>query len=342
MHVRLGAAALALAAMIEPALAADDGPQCNKPLKGLASVDMTLAGNRLIVPVKIAGQERRMILDTGAYLTSVTPETVDELKLEKSHSNLRMEDILGNYSEYLAILPTFQLGLLHAENLKVSIMAQPKEKAPQAEAPSDPAQEFAGIYGSDFLRNYDVDLDFGLRKVHLISPDHCDGDGVYWGPSSYTELPMKINDNGDIILRMKLDGVEMNVMLDTGSGGSLLTSAAATRFFGLSAGTNAETHVINNEKVEGVFTHRFATLEMNGLSIRNPEITILPDVASTKETEKDSRPWFYRTSVPDFDLLLGTRQLSRLHVYIAYKERKVYVSGVDDRYRPEDAQKPAH
>ena len=341
MLVRWGAVALALAAMMAPALAADDRAQC-KPLKGVASVDMTLDENRLIVPVKIAGQPRRMILDTGAYLTSVTPETVDELKLEKSHSNLRMEDILGNYSEYLAILPTFQLGLLHAENLKVSIMAQPQEKAHPVTTPSDPSQEFAGFYGSDFLRNYDVDLDFGLRKVHLVSQDHCDGDGVYWGAASYTELPMKINDNGDIILRMKLDGVEMNVMLDTGAGGTLLTSAAATRFFGLSAGSDTKTHVINNEQVEGVFTHRFATLELNGLTIRNPEITILPDVASTKETEKDSRAWFYRTSSTDFDLILGINELSRLHVYIAYKERKVYVSGADDRYHSETAKTPAH
>jgi len=341
MHVKWGAVAFALGAMMGPALAADDGAQC-KSLKGLASVDMALDDNHLTVPVKIAGQERRMVLDTGAYLTSVTPEIVTELKLEKSHSNLRMEDILGNTSEYLAILPTFQLGLLHAENLKVSIMAQPNEVAHPVSTPSDPTQEFAGFYGSDFLRNYDVDLDFGLRKLHLVSPDHCDGDGVYWGPDSYTVLPMKIDDNGDIILRMKLEGVEMNVMLDTGSDDSTLTSAAATRFFGLSAGKDAKTEVINNEKVEGVFTHRFATLEMNGLTIRNPEITILPDVASTKETEKESRPWFYATSNPDYDLLLGIHELSRLHVYIAYKERKVYVSGVDDRYHPEAAQTPAH
>ncbi len=340
--MRWCAVALALAVMAEPALAAGDGAQCNKPLKGLASVDMTLDENRLMVPVKISGQPRRMILDTGAYLTSVTSETVDELKLEKSHSNLRMEDVLGNYSEYLAILPTFQLGLLHAEDLKVSIMALPPEPAHPVAVPSDPAQAFAGVYGSDFLRNYDVDLDFGLRKVHLVSPDHCNGDGVYWGPSSYTVLPMKIDDNGDIILRMTLDGVEMNVMLDTGSDDSTLTTAAAKRFFGLSAGSDAKTQVINNEKVEGVFTHRFASLELNGLVIRNADITILPDIASTKETEKGSRAWFYRTSSTGFDLILGINELSRLHVYIAYKERKVYVSGADDRYHAGATQTPAH
>jgi len=108
------------------------------------------------------------------------------------------------------------------------------------------------------------------------------------------------------------------------------------------SGGNGKTQVINNEKVEGVFTHRFATLELNGLTIRNPEITILPDVASTKETEKESRAWFYKTSSTGYDLLLGIHELSRLHVYIAYKERKVYVSGVDDRYHPDAAQTPAH
>jgi predicted aspartyl protease len=339
MLAKWGAAAFALAAMTGPALAADDGAKC-KPLRGIASVDMTLDGNQLMVPVTIAGQKRRMVLDTGAPITSITPEIVTELKLETSHSNLRIEDILGNYSEDLAILPTFQLGPLHAEDLKVFVMPRPKEQVDPVTGPSDPAQEFAGVYGSDFLRNYDVDLDFGLRKVHLASPDHCEGVGVYWGPASYTVLPMTIDDSGDIVLRMTLDGAEMTVVLDTGSEDSTLTSAAARRFFSLSAGSDAKTQVINSERVEGVFAHRFATLELNGLSIRNPEITILPDVASAKD--RDSRVGSWRTSGTSYDLILGVNELSRLHVYIAYKERKVYVSGADDRYVPPAAQTPAH
>jgi predicted aspartyl protease len=338
---RWGAAALALAVMTGPALAADNGAKC-KPLQGIASVDMTLDGHRLYVPVTIAGQHRRMILDTGAFLTSVTPETVTELNLAKSHVMLRLEDVLGNYSEEMATLPTFQLGLLHAENLKVFILTRTKAPVSTVQAPSDPTQEFAGIYGSDFLRNYDVDLDFGLRKVHLVSQDHCDGDGVYWGPAGYTVLPMTLTDSGGIILRMKLDGAEMRVLLDTGAGLSVLTSAAATRFFGLSAGSDAKSQVINNERVEGVFTHRFASLELNGLAIHNVDITVLPDVASARQDAKDSRPWFYKTSTTDYDLIMGINELSRLHVYIAYKERSIYVSGADDRYVPPATQTPAH
>ena len=70
--------------------------------------------------------------------------------------------------------------------------------------------------------------------------------------------------------------------------------------------------------------HRFHDLQLGGITINNP----LMLVAENETTWRGEHA----------DLLLGINELSRLHVYIAYREKKMYVSPSAPPQPPPDAQ----
>jgi hypothetical protein len=64
------------------------------------------------------------------------------------------------------------------------------------------------------------------------------------------------------------------------------------------------------------FTHTFKSLSMDGVAMNNPQLIILPD-------EHSSQLGHYGK------MLLGMKQLSHLHLYIAYKEQILYVTSAE-------------
>ena len=312
-------------------LAARADAECG-PLHGVASVDMaTDRYGRMTIPVTLAGQHRRMLVDTGAYITSLTPEAVTDLGLETSHTSMTIEDILGNRSDHLAIVPTMTLGRLSSDQVKLFILPGPPQDADTAQ--SHGPDEVAGIFGSDYMRNYDIDLDFGAKKFRLISPDHCEGKVVYWRPQNFSIIPMTISKNNDIILPMKLDGEDIKALIDTGADQATMDGRLAKRLFGLEPDPKGA-EVINGERVAGIIHHTFKALEIEGLTISNIDVDIVPDVASTKETMDETS---YRRTVggdDPYQLILGMKELRQLHIYIAYRERKLYISPAMDAALP--------
>jgi predicted aspartyl protease len=327
MSVALAALCLAGAAR------ADD---C-KHLAGVTMVDMVLGpSGRPEIPVSIGGQARALILDTGASYTSLTPAAVTDLGLARSHTNQGVRDLLGNVSEEVALMPTFLLGRMKGENIKAFIL--PDENGsqydPNSHAHRGLERETSGVFGSDFLRGYDVDLDFASQKLRLFSSDHCPHQVVFWHPQNLAIVPMKIDSDGDITFTMTLDGEEVEALLDTGSNITVLNGTLAKRLFGLQADPAAKPSLLNGQAVTDVFTHQFKTLEVDGLTISNPRIVIARDLATEKEGIEEQ--WYWRTHGMEhpYQLILGMSELSKLHIYIDYKEKTLYVSPAEDEVLP--------
>jgi predicted aspartyl protease len=321
---KLAVAAMA-AALSLPAHAAEE---CG-PLRVVATVDLAHEkdGGRVALALTLAGQPELMLLDTGAYATSLTPRAVDALKLVRSRSNTSIRDILGNSSDEIARIPDMALGRLKAENVNVFVLpdADDSQYEPHSDSPASMPRALAGVFGSDFLRPYDVDLDFTAMKMRLISQAHCEGKVIYWKPEVFAIVPFDVTNSGGILFSMTLDGKDMHVLLDTGATESMMRADVARRLFDLAPEHPDPHSVINNQAVPGLFEHRFATLATDGFAIRNPAVTIYPDVADTQI--KASQAWYEKShGTQRADLVLGMRELTQLHIYIAYGERKLYLS----------------
>ncbi len=64
-------------------------------------------------------------------------------------------------------------------------------------------------------------------------------------------------------------------------------------------------------------------LDLSGVTIKNPILTLRPDLAP--QTTKTGSHLSSDVVQPP-DMLIGMNILSHLHVYIAYKERKLYIT----------------
>ena len=101
-------------------------------------------------------------------------------------------------------------------------------------------------------------------------------------------------------------------MLDTGAHTSFITLRAAARLLGLEE-NDSSFKLKGNQRINGmmapVYSYPFKSLSFGAVSVTNPHIEIVSD-----------KVW------GENRLLLGVDILRQLHLYIAYKERKLYVT----------------
>lgn len=272
------------------------------------------------VPVEIAGQPKLMMLDTGAFFTTMTHKVANELKLT-SHRNsiFKQTDLTGNESgEYVSAPMT--IGTLKSSSSDFVL---------QSLSQSWDDTNMAGLLGANIFRNFDISIDFGAHTLSFIDQDHCDGKVVYWPGNPIAVIPFKLQGT-EIVLQVTLDGHELTAQLDTGAGTSTLFRDKAEHKFGLVMGS-ADTPVsgdLNGKEGLTTWKHRFQSLSLAGLEVNNPEIHILPDVIGQKIQDQFTTGSLLDRKVDTHApvMLIGMNVLKHLHIYIAYREKKLYIT----------------
>jgi len=192
----------------------------------------------------------------------------------------------------------------------------------------------AGILGPNILHAYDLDLDFGNNKLNLMSQDHCEGKVIYWSASAVAMVPMRVAKSWHIVVPVTLDGHQYNAMLDTGAFNTTLNFTIAESDFGLKPGSPDMKPVANlgDRDSNQIYSHIFKSLAFEGISISNPNVTIIADLMKGPI----SKPPPIGTRLPENDeaqglpdMLVGMDVLRHFHIYIAYKEQRLYITPAD-------------
>ncbi|MGD0143484.1 MAG: retropepsin-like aspartic protease [Rhizomicrobium sp.] len=286
---------------------------------------------RFFVPVAINGVAKLMLLDTGGAVSELTPEVVQELNLPRHDVGFKIVDVSGNSSRQVALATSFDMDTLQGSNVEFMIGT--------FQGMFGKETKIAGILAPNVLYFYDVDIDFGTAKLNLMSQDHCEGKVIYWRPSAVAVVPMRVARSHHIVVPVTLDGHQYNALLDTGASDSSLNLTDAEGDFGLKVGGPDMKPVgqLHDKAGSSIYQHTFKSLSFGGISVSNPTMEIVPDL--TKGIEARAPPT--GTRIPDNDeaqglpdMLLGMDVLRHLHLYIAYKEQKLYIT-------PSDAPPPA-
>jgi predicted aspartyl protease len=289
----LGIAALAFLAL--PARADD---ACT--LGRVTTLDMgSHPGGGVEVPIEIGGRSIDLLVDTGGVYSMLTEATVASLGLRKQEftSGIYFKMFGGKRIDRFVEAHDVLFGGLKAERLNFLVM--PDEMMPS---------NLGGTLAPDVLRAYDVDFDFGARKFSLFSQDHCEGKVVYW-TKDYAVIPFEIDESGHISLPVMLDGKELRVGLDTGASRSTMTLEWAESLFGFDETTPGVTRV---GRQMPHLIYPFKTMTFGGVTVTNPDIELVSEDNAHMRVA-----------------ILGLGVLRKLHLYIAYKERKLYVSPAD-------------
>ncbi|MGD0865352.1 MAG: aspartyl protease family protein [Rhizomicrobium sp.] len=301
---------------VTPALADD----CK--LMQLGSVAMSGTPDAaVLIPVSIEGTSKLMAIDTGSPLSAVDPTAADELHLIR-HNILQgyMFNSAGQTFTQMAVIHALDIGQMHAENVR--ILQWPSQMWTD--------QNIAGTLGADLLRNYDVDIDTDTKTLKLFSQDHCPGKVVYWPNAAVSVVPIRVvASSGHIIVPVVLDGHNIDALLDTGAFGTILSQETAENTFGLQPNSPDMTPSGEFRGSVPVYRHTFKSLVLEGITIDSPTVYIWDD--QTKYGMQQSQHTGTRINDTNetsgkTDMALGMQELRHLHLYIAYKEQKMYVS----------------
>jgi hypothetical protein len=261
---------------------------------------------RLVVPMTVEHTTQNLIIDTGAFANMLTIDTVNALKLPKFEMAGIAYSTQGRMTHYSTA--ELDIGALHSTGIKFL----------ETEGiPGWKKTGVAGVLGADVLTRLDLDLDFGSKKANLMLQDHCPGQVVYWS-RAYGVVPMDLDDNGHIKVLVTVNGVEMKAQIDTGSTGSTLSTEAVALLPKSDASGSSD-----------VQPHPVYTLTFGSVTVQNARLEVVEDKIGKhfQADEAMSGPIGERIRIPN--VLLGNDILSKLHLYIAYKEKKIYVTAAD-------------
>jgi hypothetical protein len=309
-----------IAAAITTAGAPAFAAECS--LKMLASVDTeTDSFGAMLLPGNFGGVRKLLLVDTGGFFHELKPQVVRELGLTTRASHMvEVVDVLGDRSRLVARAPAFSIGTIAPVPTDFMVL---NDNALMG------GDDIAGIYFPGVLyRNFDVDLDFIGRKFNVLSQDHCPGGVVYWPNNGVAVVPITF-DGGHIILPVSVNGVGFKAALDSGASDTVMFTRAARRA-GVDvddSGAVAETGQLGNNANVRTYAHRFQSLSIEGITVNNPVISLIPDLNKRGQggPEFGSRIATANAYARP-DLLIGMSILRRLHVYIAYAERKLYIT----------------
>lgn len=307
---------LAMMLIAAPAWAAE----CVPSLRILNSVQMQSTTDRtvMLVPVKIDGSDKKLLLDTGGLVSQISRATADALNLPQHYSRRRLFDLAGNASNAQATLDRLTLGERSEKDISMLVAPNPELGT---------SLPYDGLLATDLFRDTDIDMDFGARRLTAFSTDHCDGQVIYWPADHVAAVPITVKRNL-IFLPVTIDGHAFNAVLDTGSQYTAMNMAVANHLFGLTPDSPdmQPLTLANGEKSLDAYGHRFDKLTFDGVDVLNLRIYLMQDKIATREKIRRMEGLDDTDDVVFPDLLIGMDVLRHLHVYYAAKEKRLYIS----------------
>jgi predicted aspartyl protease len=262
--------------------------------------------NRVSVSAAIRERPIELLVDTGAGNTSLRESVVEELDLNRNRTNPHIHLAIrgGIHMKDNVEVNGFTLGRLKADGITFLVIPEDK-KLPGLHD---------GLLGETILSKYDVDFDFAHFKLNLFAPHRCPGKVVYWTQNENLIAKVPFEFNGfHIFLPLQIDGKAMKAILDTGATGTVMSLERDMPKFGLTPQSPGMTPIGHNDTPLR-FSYTFKTLTFEGVTVNNPKVIFESDTLS-----KDHKG----------EMLLGMDVLNKLHLFIAYKERMLYITAAD-------------
>ncbi len=256
----------------------------------------------LIADALLNGQKTAMVVDTGAVVTTLARSSADRLHLRLEMLQGWAEGIGGAQTVYGFETRSYEIGRLHGGHFRLLA----------SDLGSVEATGVDGLFGSDFLGAYDVDVDLPDRKVKLFkSMGDCTGQPVHVAlPGPLYAVPMiAVADDGRPIVDVQVGGKTLRALIDTGSPGSVVFRDSARRI-----GLNLQLLTADRRfhlggigpGHPGAVLHVLTPVTMGEVTISNFPVAII-----------DQR------SMQGVDMLLGLDLLSRAHPWFSFSSHSL-------------------
>jgi predicted aspartyl protease len=304
---------VAIVAMLYPAVASAEDQtapttQTTCELYQVESLDLNIEPEGdVTIPITVDGVSGEAIVDTGNVTSEVTDDVAFTTKASVFQTPASIE-LMGGIRSNQYILPkTIAMGKIAAHSFYTYLFSADQMSSNQI-----------GMIGPNILANYDIDFDYAHGKLNVFSQDHCPGRVVYWTSDKFAVVPFEIDSDGHILIKVVLDGKPITAVVDTGATGSVVTIGSAEEVLGIKSDDpkmkSTGAFSINGAKATQSYRYPFSSLTFEGVAVSNPDILIVKDDGFRRSPNQ---------------LLLGASVLRQLHLYVAYKEKNLYITGAE-------------
>jgi predicted aspartyl protease len=301
-------------ALAQPAATPAPAAPCTKPLTVVNEVQMTARGpGPSSVPVEINGVKENLTFATAGTATQLTEDTAKKLGLTiTGDGEIALFDRMGRATSNQVSIAKFVIGTAEGSNLKFPI-------SPGGGFGGGGFGGGAGLFSLNHMLPYDVDVDFGTDKLRFFSQDHCPGGVLYWQASVVGVLPLSI-DRGRVTVPVEIDGKALTGVIDTAALDLSIKEAVAERVLGLEAGMEGKTHI--------------GTLRLGTLGLRNINFKIRSNGAiegGSAVASAQNRSAAVQNALAQPEVIIGMELLRKLHLYMAFGEKKLYITPASAR-----------
>ncbi|MCH4090019.1 retropepsin-like aspartic protease [Acetobacter sp.] len=274
----------------------------------------------LSAPVAIAGRTVNFIVDTGSEGSLISPWFARFMKLPEDPNALTHVSGTGGSGGVVpnVIVPSLQVG-----NTGFGPVSMPLGFLPSRPNITPPVE---GLLGGDVLAQdvLEIDAPHGRvamwnapgRRTDLCSVEPPSVPGVEWQNLEAEERGHRI------VLHVQLDGHELTALLDSGARSRILSRRAAEAM-GLTEeqlATDPGGTTAGVDGKESVYRwHKFHSLTIGEETERNPVLTVSP------------------VSEQSVDMLLGSDWFAAHHVWIFYRQGRIFVHRTSAGKRAENA-----
>ena len=251
----------------------------------------------MVAEALLNGQPTAMILDTGATITTLARSSAARLGLKLQLLQGWTEGIGGAQLAYGFTTRSYQIGRLRGGRFQ--LLASDLGTVEQTGVD--------GLFGSDFLGAYEVDVDLPEHKVKLFQRQgDCTHDPVHVALSGdlYAVRMVDLARDGRPIVNVEVGGKSLRALVDTGAPGSVVFRDSARRI-----GLNLERLTADRRLhvggigpgQPGAVLHVLTPVTLGEVTISNFPVAIVDQHSSQ-----------------GVDMMLGMDLLSRAHAWFSY------------------------
>lgn len=221
-------------------------PAAECKLMELLKLPVTMYGEQPIVQAKIRGEDVTFLIDSGAFYSELTADSVARWKLRTRPMPFGMETRgIGGATEDSWMTTVDEMSLAGTQLHRVDFIVS-EEGIPGGEA---------GLIGQNVLLGFDIDYDLANGVIRLMSPDDaCQKSPLAWWAG---DKPFSVIDIEPTTLRfphargtVNLNGRRVMALFDTGASVSMVDVAVAR-----AAGVTPESPGARPADVIGGFGH---------------------------------------------------------------------------------------
>jgi tetratricopeptide (TPR) repeat protein len=271
----------------------------------IAELPVTMDGLQPSIMVKINSQDAKFLVDTGAFFSGVTADSVAKYKMKHSIApfGMMVEGVGGAKRDIQAVAAdTFTFAGIGFRNSDFMVLGRI----------GGPGID--GNIGENLMGPFDVEYDFANGVIRYFKAEGCgsDADLAYWSAGmalSRLSIVQPTKILTQVVTNAKVDGHTIRVTFDSGAALSVLSRPAAAR-----AGIQVNSQgVVNGGISYGVY----------GKGLEN-FLAPFASFAIGDEEIKNTRLRVADIDLRDSDMLLGADFFLSHRILISNSQKRVY------------------